>query len=138
MSDFLRTNGFKLLFKGHYRRISKKRGNVIGKWKAKSTGDSNDKIIGFTSFRKPDLESSYHYGSVYIDAKRNGKFDPYNRESDSTDLRFPTSYRGLDYSKEMIGVKAGKVQIWLGTQAKIPYVQEYMDGYYKIRINNFT
>ena len=112
MSDFLRNNGFKLLFKGPYRRIKKKGGRAVGKWKVKATDNSDDKIIGFTTFRKPEGESSYHYGGVYIDGKRNGEFDPYDRDSESNDRRFPTSYRELDYSEKMISVKKGKAQIW--------------------------
>jgi hypothetical protein len=36
----------------------------------------------------------------------------------------------------MINVKKGRVQIWFGQQAKIPFLPEYADGYYKIRIKD--
>ncbi len=135
MSQFLRQNDFKLLFKGPYRRIKKKRDYSIGKWKAKST-DGSDAIIGFARFSKPEGDYSYHFGTVYIDALRNGEYDEYRGMGEDSDQRFPTSYRGLDYSKEMIGVKKGRVQIWFGQKAKIPFLQEYADGYYKIRIKD--
>ena len=136
MSRFLRQNGFELLFKGPYRRFEKKRNSAAGKWIAKSIEDSSDKIIGFARFSRPDADTSPHYGAVYIDDVRNGQFDQSDETGNQRDGRFPTSYRGLDYSKKMINVKTGRVQIWFGQKAKIPYLPEYKDGYYKIRIKD--
>ena len=136
MSEFLRQNDFELLFKGPYRRIRKKRSYSVGKWRAKSTSAGSDVIIGFAKFSRPEGDSSFHYGTVYIDAMRNGEFDDYRRSGEGSDQRFPTSYRGLDYSEHMIDVKKGRVQIWFGKKAKIPFLQEYADGYYKIRIKD--
>jgi hypothetical protein len=54
MSGFLRKNDFELLFKGPYRRIQKRRDFAVGKWKAKSTDDRSDAIIGFAKFSRPE------------------------------------------------------------------------------------
>lgn len=136
MSGFLRKNDFELLFKGPYNRIQKRRDFAVGKWKAKSTDDRSDAIIGFAKFSRPETETSPHYGAIYIDTHRNGAFDAVRGVGENRDERFPTSYRGLDYSREMINVKKGRVQIWFGQQAKIPFLPEYADGYYKIRIKD--
>ena len=136
MSRFLRQNDFELLFKGPYRRIEKQTNSVVGKWKAKSIEDRSDQIIGFAKFSRPETDTSYHYGVIYIDDVRNGLFDESHEAGDQRDGRFPTSYRGLDYSEKMINVKTGRVQIWFGKKAKIPYLPEYADGYYKIRIKD--
>ena len=136
MSRFLRQNDFELLFKGPYRRIQKRRNFAVGKWKAKSIEDRSDQIIGFAKFSRPEGDLSYHYGAVYMDDVRNGVFDGRRGVGEERDRRFPTSYRGLDYSEKMMDVQKGRVQIWFGKKAKIPFLPEYADGYYKIRIKD--
>ena len=136
MSRFLRQNDFELLFKGPYKRFKKQGNSAVGKWKAKSIENQSDQIIGFAKFSRPDSDVSYHYGAIYIDDVRNGQFDESSETGGQRDGRFPTSYRGLDYSKHMMDVKRGRVQIWFGKKAKIPYLPEYADGYYKIRIKD--
>ena len=127
--DFLKQNGFELMFKGRYKRNKKKRNSSIGSWKARSINDPSDQIVGYAEFTIPSDRTSAHYGAIYSDSVRNNKYDVRN---DQYDRRFPTSYSERDYSREMINMKKGIVQIWFGTKRKIPDLKEYADGYYAI------
>ena len=60
--------------------------------------------------------------AVFIDDVRNGVFDGRRGLGEERDRRFPTSYRGLDYSEKMMDVQKGRVQIWFGNKAKIPFL----------------
>lgn len=136
MSNFLRSNDFQLIFRGSYKRIENQKNMSIGRWKAKRLENSSDKIIGFAKFSRSEVSDSFDYGAVYIDSHRNGVYDAASNESDLYDKRIPTSYRSLDRTKKMLGMKKGKVKVWFGEKAKIPYLSEYADGYYKIRITD--
>ena len=109
---------------------------AVGKWKVKSLDDSSDKIIGFARFSIPSQDESYHYGAMFIDGRRNGRLDEYDRYREKNDERFPTSYTSVDRSKKMIDVVKGRAQIWFGTKMMIPYLPEYADGRYVIRIKD--
>ena len=136
MSRFLRDNVFQLIFRGSYKRINHRKKLSVGRWKAKLLDNKSDWIIGFTKFSKPESSKTYHNGAVYIDSNRNKIYDDTSSDHAVYDKRIPTSYRSLDYTKKMIKMQKGKVKVWFSKQAKIPYLNEYADGYYKIRITD--
>ena len=136
MSKFLRSNGFEMVFRGSYKRIDNFRNSSVGRWRAKLLDNKSDKIVGFARFSRSEAPSSYDYGAVYIDSHRNGIYDDGSNEIGIYDKRVPTSYRSLDYTRKMIDMKKGKVEVWFGKKAKIPFLSEYADGYYKIRISD--
>ena len=127
--EFLKQNGFELMFKGRYKRNKKRRDSAFGSWKAWSIDDPSDQIVGHASFTIPNDGVSAHYGAIYTDSVRNNKYDTKN---DQYDRRFPSSYSHRDYSREMMDMKKGIVQIWFGTKSKIPNLKHYADGYYTI------
>ena len=127
--NFLKQNGFELMFKGKYERNKKTRNFSRGMWKARSIDDPSDKIVGHAKFTIPKDRSSAHYGAIYSDSTRNNKYDS---KSNIYDRRFPTSYSSRDYSRKMVNMKKGIVEIWFGTKSKIPYLEHYADGYYTI------
>lgn len=136
MSNFLRRNGFELIFKGRYKRTENSESTSLGRWKAKLLENKSDKITGFAKFTRSEGTIPYDYGMVFVDTNQNRIYDNGSNGSEIYDRRIPTSYRNLDRTKEMVNVEKAKFEIWFGEKAMIPYLEEYEDGYYKIKITD--